>query len=230
MSRKPPKKSDRGRPWRSGERRGARYMRVQMTRHLIVCEGTRTEPGYFNGLKVALGEVNGRKVDVHVIGTGMHTVDLLERAQELCRTSPNAYDHVWLAYDKDYFPAEEFDLVESRCASVCGATTFHAIWSNPCFEEWLLLHFGYSTAQDDPAGCLARIDREWRGAFGGSYDKADEGIFAKLRSRLADARGNAAKLDAHHECMGNRKPSEKCPGTAVHELFDEVEPYFEDRG
>ena len=65
MSRKPPKKSDRGRPWRSGERRSARYVRVQMTRHLIVCEGTRTEPGYFNGLKAALGEANGRKVDVH---------------------------------------------------------------------------------------------------------------------------------------------------------------------
>jgi hypothetical protein len=227
VSRKPPKKSDRGRPWRSGERRSARYVRVQMTRHLIVCEGTRTEPGYFNGLKAALGETNGRKVDVRGGGTGMHTVDLLEHAQELCRTSPNAYDHVWLAYDKDYFPAEEFDLVERGCANAGGSATFHAIWSNPCFEEWLLLHFGYSTAEDDPAGCLARLDHGWRRAFGRPYDKADEGLFAKLRSRLGDAKRNAAKLDAHHERMGNRRPSEKCPGTAVHTLFGELGPYLE---
>ena len=46
-----------------------------MTRHLIVCEGTRTEPSYFNGLKAALGEANSHKVDVRVVGTGMHTVD-----------------------------------------------------------------------------------------------------------------------------------------------------------
>lgn len=220
------KKSDRGRPWRSGERRGVRYVRAQMTRHLIVCEGTATEPGYFNGLKVALGELNGRKVDVCVVGTGMHTVDLLEHAQELCRTSPNPYDHVWIAYDKDYFPAEEFDCVERYCADVGGQATFHALWSNPCFEEWLLLHFGYSTAEDDPAGCLARLDRNWRSFFGRPYGKADEGLFVNLRHLLADARANAAKLDAYHERMGNRRPSEKCPGTAVHGLFDEIDEFL----
>ena len=201
-------------------------MRVQMTRHLIVCEGTRTEPSYFSGLKTALGESNGHKVDVRIVGTGRHTVDLLERAQELCHTSPNVYDHVWLVYDKDYFPTEEFDLVERYCANDGGAATFHAIWSNPCFEEWLLLHFGYSTAEDEPAGCLARLDREWLREFGQPYDKADEELFAKLRSRLVDARENAVKLDAYHECMGNRRPSEKCPGTAVHGLFDEIDEFL----
>lgn len=202
-------------------------MRVQMTRHLIVCEGTRTEPSYFNGLKAALGQANGRKVDVRVVGTGMHTVDLLERAQEICRMSPDTYDHVWLAYDKDYFPAEEFDAVERRCASAEGASTFHAIWSNPCFEEWLLLHFGYSTAPLDPAECRRRLDGAWRGFFDSGYAKADSGVYRKLAPMLGDARVNAARLGEYHERMGNLKPSERNPGTAVHDLFGELEPYLQ---
>ena len=227
MSRKPLKKSDRCRPWRSGERRSARAMRVRMTRHLVVCEGTRTEPRYFNGLKAALGEVDGQKVEVKVIGSGMHTTDLLELAQEWCRKSADTFDHVWIVYDKDYFPADEFDLVEKKCRTVQGPSTFHALWSNPCFEIWLLLHFGYTTAEMNPAECSRALNDAFERNLGCEYAKSLEGVFGVLGVRRADAIENADRLGEHHLSIGNTLPSSQNPGTKVGDIFDEVGPYLE---
>ena len=117
-----------------------RYRTVQMTRHLVVTEGTETEPRYFNGMRLLLGEANGRKVNVVVRSTGKHTMGLLEYAKEACRRSPDVYDHVWLVYDKDDFSDEEFDRVEALCQQTIELATYHALWSNPCFEIWLLEH------------------------------------------------------------------------------------------
>ena len=228
MSRKPPKKSDRGRPWRSSERRSARAIRVRMTRHLVVCEGTRTEPGYFNGLKAALGEVDGRKVEVKVVGSGLHTTDLLELAQEWCRKSADTFDHVWLVYDRDYFPADEFDLVERRCGEARGPSTFHALWSNPCFEVWLLLHFGYTSAEMTPAECMRALNDAFERNLGCEYAKNLEGVFGILGVRRKDAVGNADRLGEHHRSIGNALPSAQNPGTMVGVIFDEVGPYLEE--
>ena len=126
--------------WRSGKREGRSRM-VQMTRHLVVSEGKETEPRYFEGVRAALGAANERKVAIVVKGTGRHTLDLLDFAVEHCRYAPETFDHVWLVYDKDDFPASDFDAMERKCNELSdGSRTFHALWSNPCFELWPLLH------------------------------------------------------------------------------------------
>ena len=119
--------------WRSGKREGRSRM-VQMTRHLVVSEGKETEPRYFEGVRAALGAANERKVAIVVKGTGKHTLDLLDFAVEHCRYAPETFDHVWLVYDKDDFPASDFDAMECKCNELSdGSRTFHALWSNPCF-------------------------------------------------------------------------------------------------
>lgn len=136
----------KSRDWRSGKREGRSRM-VQMTRHLVVTEGKETEPRYFEGVRAALGAANERKVAVVVKGTGKHTLDLLDFAVEHCLYAPETFDHVWLVYDKDDFPASDFDAMERKCNELSdGSRTFHALWSNPCFELWPLLHFRYTTA------------------------------------------------------------------------------------
>ena len=59
------------------------------------------------------------------------------------------------------------------------------MWSNPCFELWILLHFGYTTAPMATAECLARASGAWQKAFGRPYEKNDAGIFDALRPQLA---------------------------------------------
>lgn len=117
--------------WRSGKREGLSRM-VQMTRHLVVSEGKETEPRYFEGVRAALGAANERKVAIVVKGTGRHTLDLLDFAVEHCRYAPETFDHVWLVYDKDDFPASDFDAMKRKCDELSdGSRTFHALWSTP---------------------------------------------------------------------------------------------------
>lgn len=218
----------RKREWRGGRRSVATRF-VRMTRHLIVCEGKETEPRYFEGLRAALRAADGRKVAVIVRGSGKHTFGLFEYAEELCRYALDPYDHVWLVFDKDDFPADEFDRVEQRCSAVSDAScTFHALWSNPCFEVWPLLHLHYTTAPMDAASCQRALADTLKREFGVDYRKNMDGLFALVDPKRRDAVANVSKLARHHEAIGNDRPSTMNPGTRVANIFSELGPYLEE--
>ena len=202
----------KGKGWRSGRREGRSRM-VQMTRHLVVSEGKETEPRYFEGVRAALGAANGRKVAIVVKGTGKHTLDLLDFAVEYCRYAPETFDHVWLVFDKDDFPAADFDAMERKCAELSdGSRAFHALWSNPCFELWLLLHLRYTTASMKDLGV--------------EYRKNLGGLFGMVDGQRAEALHRVQRLEAHHGELGNAKPSVQNPATKVGEIFDVIGPYL----
>lgn len=216
----------KGKGWRSG-RRSVATRPVQMTRHLIVCEGKETEPRYFEGMKEALGAANGRKAAVVVRGSGKHTLGLFGYAEDLCRYTPDPFNHVWLVFDKDDFPADGFDIVERKCAEVSSPVcTFHALWSNPCFEIWLFLHLRYTLAPMDASGCQRALADVLEREFGVAYRKNMDGLFSLVESRRRDAVANAAKLVRHHEAIGNDHPSTMNPGTMVADIFDELGSYL----
>lgn len=218
----------RKREWRSS-RRAVATRSVRMTRHLIVCEGKETEPRYFEGLRAALRVVDGRKVAVVVRGSGKHTLDLLEYAEELCRYALDPYDHVWLVFDKDDFPADEFDRVENRCAVVSDAScTFHALWSNPCFEIWPLLHLRYTTAPMDAASCQKVLADALKRELGVDYRKNMDGLFALVDFKRRKAVANVARLAKHHETIGNDRPSTMNPGTRLADIFEALGPYLKE--
>ncbi len=216
----------KARGWRSGRREGRSRM-VQMTRHLVVSEGKETEPRYFEGVRAALGAANGRKISIAVKGTGRHTLDLLEFAVEYCRYAPETFDHVWLAFDKDDFPAADFDAMERKCAELSdGARTFHALWSNPCFELWLLLHLRYTSAPMTAAECQRALAQAMAKDLGVEYRKNLDGTFGLLDGGRDEALQRAERLARHHEELGNTRPSTMNPATRVGELFEEIAPYL----
>lgn len=212
--------------WRSG-RRSVATRPVQMTRHLIVCEGKETEPRYFEGMKEALGAANGRKVSVVVRGSGKHTLDLFEYAEDYCRYAPDSFNHVWLVFDKDDFPAGDFDLVERKCVEASSPVcAFHALWSNPCFEIWLLLHLRYTTAPMNASSCQRALADILEREFGVSYRKNMDGLFSLVELRRQGAVVNANKLIKHHKTIGNDRPSIMNPGTKIADIFDELGSYL----
>ena len=216
----------KGKGWRSGRREGRSRM-VQMTRHLVVSEGKETEPRYFEGVRAALGAANGRKVAIVVKGTGKHTLDLLDFAVEHCRYAPETFDHVWLVFDKDDFPAADFDAMERKCAELSdGSRTFHALWSNPCFELWPLLHLRYTTAPMTAAECQRAHAQAMSKDLGVEYRKNLGGLFGMVDGQRAEALQRATCLAAHHGDLGNIRPSAQNPATKVGEIFDEIGPYL----
>lgn len=216
----------KGKGWRSGRREGRSRM-VQMTRHLVVSEGKETEPRYFEGVRAALGAANGRKVAIVVKGTGKHTLDLLDFAVEHCRYAPETFDHVWLVFDKDDFPAADFDAMERKCTELSdGSRTFHALWSNPCFELWPLLHLRYTTASMTAAECQRALAQAMSKDLGVEYRKNLGGLFGMVDGQRAEALHRVQRLEAHHGELGNAKPSAQNPATKVGEIFDVIGPYL----
>ena len=68
MSNKPPKKGDLNKSWiqpRLDRRRG-----IAPEYHLIVAEGKKTEPNYFNELKEQINSKYPERISIEIEGTG----------------------------------------------------------------------------------------------------------------------------------------------------------------
>ena len=164
-----------------------------------------------------------------VRGTGRHTLDLLDCALDCCRYAAETCAYIWLVFDKDDFPTADFDAMERKCAELLDSLrTCHAIWPNPCFELWPLLHLNYSTAPMDATGCQRQLALALNHELGLTYRKNMGGLYEALASRRGMAARNAAKLASHHKDLGESRPSDCNLCTRVGEIFEELGPYLAD--
>ena len=109
MSLKPPKKSDLNKAWM--KKKPDREIKIHPEYHLIVSEGTDTEPAYFGTIRDIINKQYPKKIQLDVSGEGNNTINLFDKAKQLAKDSANVYRHVWVVYDTDDFPAEHIDSV-----------------------------------------------------------------------------------------------------------------------
>ncbi|MBI2283278.1 MAG: RloB domain-containing protein [Bacteroidetes bacterium] len=95
---------------------------------LIVCEGKNTEPSYFGQFKLT-------SATIKAIGNGYNTITLVNQAIDI--NQKGSYDQVWCVFDKDQFPANDFN----NAIAIAAANNFGVAYSNQAFEYWLILHF-----------------------------------------------------------------------------------------
>ena len=81
-------------------RRDSRQM-ISPEYHLIVSEGTKTEPKYFEKIKETIDAKYRDRIHLDISGKGDNTVNLFIRAVNDVARSSNVYKHVWLVFDKD---------------------------------------------------------------------------------------------------------------------------------
>ncbi len=148
--------------------------------YLIVCEGTKTEPNYFIGLKK---NVLPGVVELTVEGTGHNTLTVIADAQKtrerLEKSSGRFFDEVWAVIDRDSFPEQNFNNAISKAQEV----DINCAWTNEAFELWYLLHFQFfqnGMSRDD---YKALIERELTKKLGRSYtyQKNSEDMFQLLK-------------------------------------------------
>lgn len=221
MSLKPSKKSDAKKSWMTSGR--DKPKKLQLGHHLIVTEGTKTEPNYFYGLKKAI-EQNNRNDKLHIEGQGAHTTELMIRAKRLVQRAGVPFKHVWLVYDKDDFPASEFNDVVSLCKAASNdETEYHAIWSNQCVELWYLLHFGLYQMDIHRDDYFPKLSNQLGKIGAGDYAKNRTDMFEVLIPYLDTAIANADKLSVLNE---NKTPASSAPGTQMHTLLRYFKPYI----
>lgn len=99
-------------------------------RFLIVCEGEKTEPSYFRRFRTPT-------VVIDVQGFGCDPIQLVRRGLEL--RQEDDYDQVWCVFDRDTWPAGNFN----NAISLAKQKKVSVAYSNEAFELWYLLHFHY---------------------------------------------------------------------------------------
>lgn len=198
---------------------------------LIVTEGERTEPLYFNGLKELIREKIGGMVDVievpviDVCGEGSSTGKLLEITEKIVKDANIIYQNIWVVFDKDDF--KDFDK-----AITDGINKgYKMAWSNQSFEYWLYLHFYYSDSalhRDDLCKKLDDIFKAY-GLGDGTYKKNYEDIYNLVNTYngVNTAIKNAKRRMASFK-NGINKPSEYDPGTTVYILVEELKTYLDE--
>ena len=78
MSLKPVKKSDRDKDWL--KKRNDKKINIYPEYHLIITEGTKTEPNYFKAIKLRINEKYKNRISLEIRGDGKNTVGLFECA------------------------------------------------------------------------------------------------------------------------------------------------------
>jgi hypothetical protein len=196
------------------ERRKAK--RSSYEKVLIVCEGEKTEPNYFNEC-IQFYKLNTANVEVD--GTcGSSPKSVYERAVKLWKAEvkrENPYDRVYCVFDRDTH--ETYNETVEGISERNPRDNFYAAVSVPCFEYWLLLHFKYTTRPYTATGKLSvggEVLKELKEVMP-EYEKGNNNTFLSLSSQIELAKKNAARSLNHANDNHTDNPS-----TAIHDLID----------
>jgi hypothetical protein len=182
------------------KRRGGRIpqrkapKRETYSKVLIACEGSKTEPFYFQDL------VHSRCINpanIHIDGSGGSSpISVVEKGineYKKSKSDGDPYDKVFLVFDKD-----EHSQYQGALDKVCRQKPkgiFRAITSVPCFEYWLLLHFKDSTQPYHASGsrsAASKVAQELNHLFP-NYTKNQKTLYSQLESTIDTAIANAKR-------------------------------------
>lgn len=194
-----------------------RHASVRKTKPQVVvfCEGEKTEPLYFDGVKRLIKNL---MFDVHVLGAQGVPKTLvtkaLARKNELTRNAAKSRDsfernfQVWAIFDVDSHPElEKAKLLAKQNGIKVGC-------SNPCFEIWLLYH-----VEDCHKPYHRHELQKYLGTKLKSYDsKSGKNVdFAEIELGIADAVKRARNGIAERS---NEGIPEGNPSSSVVELIE----------
>ena len=194
----------RGRPPTSYARRAPEREPYDVV--LIVCEGEKTEPYYFEGLRRAWG-LSSANIRVRSAGAS-DPLSLVQFA--LAEMRSGDYDRGFCVFDRDTHAGFEQALQQIAQSLEGREGRLTEIVSWPCFEVWVLLHF-IRTTRAFPA--CEQVIREIAKHYG-EYAKAMRNVFDALTDKIDVAIANADHLENHNRDTGSYNPA-----TAIHTLI-----------
>ena len=187
---------------------------------MIITEGTKTEPYYFQSFKD-----NAYQIELEIIGLGMNTISLVEKGnekyKELCNNG-YYFHEVWIVFDRDSFPINDIQ----RAYSAAKSYGFNIAYSDEAFELWYCLHYQYlqsSISRHDYRKKLTIALREENLIKENeNYDKSDRRMYDFLLNKQEMAISNAKRLEKYHLECGNVNFNNKKPYTSVYVLVEKL--------
>ncbi|MBC7774028.1 MAG: RloB domain-containing protein [Phycisphaerae bacterium] len=191
---------------------------------LLVCEGEKTEPLYFEGLKKDLLPGVLQTIRIEIEGKGDNTTSLVAKAKKVKErreeSSGLPIDVLWVVFDRDAFPSARFN----EAIEICKREGIYCAWSNEAFELWYLLHFQYFDSAIGRAQYLNMLTERLQNHLGPNfrYQKNDPNFY-----RLLQAHGNERQAIQNAQRLFNlyenrRDFADQNPCTTVHLLVQEL--------
>lgn len=218
---RPVKLSDRDKEWFQRchcNRKRLFETREERQRILIVCEGTKTEPNYFEAFK---NDLPSNIIELNIYGKGANTLSLVSRAEEIRDQRAKGdypFDQVWVVFDRDSFEPDNFDNAIHKAESA----GMHCAWSNEAFELWYVLHFENRNTGMSRTQYKDKLSDK----LGEPYQKNASDMYQKLL-----ALGNPSQAEAWAETLYESfrasaiPPSRSNPCTSVFKLVRELNKF-----
>jgi len=191
---------------------------------LIVCEGAKTEPAYFEYIQNMLPRNLLTTIDIR--GEGDNTVNVVRKAIALKKEREKAggprYDEVWAVYDKDDFPASRYN----QAVTLAARNDVKSGHSNQSFELWYVLHFRNLQASLHRTEYIKILSAETEKILHVPYKKNDPTIAAFIfkHGKIKRAIKWAKALEKNCTDAG-LTPANSHPHTRVYALVDELLKY-----
>lgn len=187
--------------------------RAKCDRILIVSEGSKTEPLYFEEIRIdrrlpaANIAVSPSELGTEPIQVVKYARLLFEQGDKHKGIQPRAFEQIYAVFDRDdhltYF--EALTLANSLNDNLKNddrqSVTFKAIASVPSFELWLLLHYEDIQASLHRDEVMQRLKQ-----YISDYEKGARGTFATTRERLEIATQRAYRLAKRHSADDGLEP------------------------
>jgi hypothetical protein len=177
----------------------SRDLRTQV---LIICEGEKTEPNYFEAMRIDL------RIAGKAEGHGLNTLSLIEHALE--RKAGDL--EVWCVFDKDDFSDSDFNNAIHKAEQ----KGLNVAYSNECFELWYILHHNYHNTAHKRDHYFKKLGE----LTGENYRKNSSSMYQKLNDKLSIAIKNAEKLLQEHQ---GKTRAQANPSTTVHKLVQRLQ-------
>ena len=214
--------------WR--KKRRQEHLEMKEYGYYIFCEGEQTEPRYFSGFKKLIEDnpIYRDMVLIQIEPCGAETMRVIDQAERYVKENKITKGQIWCVYDKDSFPAQNFNGVVTRADSLNKENPlvqYHVAWSNECIEFWFMLHFAYYTSNNHRKEYIRFLNERYAQLGLGKYKKNAANTFdiLMMHGNPKLAIRYAKRIIKEHKGFS---PTDIAPGTRVYELVEELAKYL----
>ena len=195
-------------------------------RVLIVTEGKKTEPNYFQRLVDEFDLTTAVVVRI-VGGGGPAPISVFDKTKSIV-DSDEDYDYIYCVFDRDQH--ESYGRAIEKIAQLARNNKFQgktvmAITSVPCFEFWFMLHV-FETAKSYDSAAKLIADLKKHELFKNYNKKGCGAFFDKISSMRNEAKKRAERILKDAKRTSQREYYEK-PSTRVHLVVNALEKISE---